>query len=1039
MALSLLVNSVDRTSVLFRDSLNIEQAADTFASTCSFSLLDRNGGLTVSAREEIEISDNGTTLFKGEVSGIEREIVIMGSSERLIHVEAQDYNILLEETVVEEELYEAAMNSDSAIIADLIATYRSDIGASTYVSTLDPATEELFFEAVTLRQALSDLCALTGGTFYVDFDKELHYFSSESNVAAFYLSDSPSGNNPLGYESIRERSDASMLANRFYILGNDVLDWEEDATSVAAYGEREAPIKDNALETDAAVNDRGSSLLATYKDPQLSYTVTTTNGAFLRAGMDIRLVNSVLGVDTTLTIRRLTIGLREDEFVYELEIGAPDSGATGGSRSIEDRIKRIGDNVDRTSQAVFDTVPPSAPTLLTANLTTGVDIDADGHQIVYLQVTWGSVSADDLDHYQVQVSTSSDFSGYTITRDHPSDGDRLERFVGLLGNTTYYVRVRAVDWSGNNSDWSTTRNTTTSADSTPPAQVSGLSAGSSRTLVGLQWTANTEADLAEYEIQRAPDSGGSPGAWSTVAVARLNFYVDEDFTDQEIVDQDTFWYRVRATDTSGNDGSWSSNTSVQLGQIDTDHIAASAITADKIAANTITADKMNVSQLSAIAADMGTITAGVVTGATIRTAASGAQVVMDSTDGLRGFNSSGTMTFQLDVDGSGQLGATGQDPLIWNSSGQLDKINANQIQISMGGGNLLSNSAFLVDDNDDGVPDDWTSAGTASHYDVDQETTTVLIGDYSVKMQLTSGNSSDQYRDLRQLISTEDVAVGDAFTASVYVNVSAISNARARMYLVAYSGGAYHSGIIGDYVDETTSGWQRLTVSGTVPSGADGVGVWLRVQATANDGTVTAYFDGVQLERGDYVTSWKPSLLGNVSIDAARVEVVDGDGSRVWMGKSGSDFGFFTANDDGQKMIGILADDDGSEYIKLYNTSGTVIGRIGRYSLDYSEDDVVIERLASTGATLVLKSGRIWGSPAFAANQYQIGDTIVSATWVSGALTVGEAYIGGTEISDPSAPSANQGRLYFRDNGAGKTQLCVRFNTGAIQVLATQP
>ncbi len=45
----------------------------------------------------------------------------------------------------------------------------------------------------------------------------------------------------------------------------------------------------------------------------------------------------------------------------------------------------------------------------------------------------------------------------------------------------------------------------------------------------------------------------------------------------------------------------------------------------------------------------------------------------------------------------------------------------------------------------------------------------------------------------------------------------------------------------------------------------------------------------------------------------------------------------------------------------------------------------------------------------------------------------------GTEIADPAAPSANQGTLYFRDNGAGKTELVVRFNTGAIQVIATEP
>ena len=41
--------------------------------------------------------------------------------------------------------------------------------------------------------------------------------------------------------------------------------------------------------------------------------------------------------------------------------------------------------------------------------------------------------------------------------------------------------------------------------------------------------------------------------------------------------------------------------------------------------------------------------------------------------------------------------------------------------------------------------------------------------------------------------------------------------------------------------------------------------------------------------------------------------------------------------------------------------------------------------------------------------------------------------------SDASAPAANNGTLYLKDNGAGKTQLAVRFATGAVQILATEP
>lgn len=43
------------------------------------------------------------------------------------------------------------------------------------------------------------------------------------------------------------------------------------------------------------------------------------------------------------------------------------------------------------------------------------------------------------------------------------------------------------------------------------------------------------------------------------------------------------------------------------------------------------------------------------------------------------------------------------------------------------------------------------------------------------------------------------------------------------------------------------------------------------------------------------------------------------------------------------------------------------------------------------------------------------------------------------EISDPAAGAANTARMFCRDNGSGKSQLCVRFASGAVQVIATEP
>ena len=50
-----------------------------------------------------------------------------------------------------------------------------------------------------------------------------------------------------------------------------------------------------------------------------------------------------------------------------------------------------------------------------------------------------------------------------------------------------------------------------------------------------------------------------------------------------------------------------------------------------------------------------------------------------------------------------------------------------------------------------------------------------------------------------------------------------------------------------------------------------------------------------------------------------------------------------------------------------------------------------------------------------------------------------EWFEGSEQPADVPIPLPDGARVYVRDNGAGKTQLVVRFNTGAVQVLATEP
>jgi hypothetical protein len=55
-----------------------------------------------------------------------------------------------------------------------------------------------------------------------------------------------------------------------------------------------------------------------------------------------------------------------------------------------------------------------------------------------------------------------------------------------------------------------------------------------------------------------------------------------------------------------------------------------------------------------------------------------------------------------------------------------------------------------------------------------------------------------------------------------------------------------------------------------------------------------------------------------------------------------------------------------------------------------------------------------------------------------GALTIGGNVFTMTERTDPGVAGTNQGRVYLRDNGSGKTQLVVIFQSGSPIVLATE-
>ena len=82
--------------------------------------------------------------------------------------------------------------------------------------------------------------------------------------------------------------------------------------------------------------------------------------------------------------------------------------------------------------------------------------------------------------------------------------------------------------------------------SDPPAAPTGLTATANNARVDLNWSDNSEPDLAGYTVFRADTAGGpytslAPGLGASV------------YSDTGVVNGTTYYYVVTATDTSGNE------------------------------------------------------------------------------------------------------------------------------------------------------------------------------------------------------------------------------------------------------------------------------------------------------------------------------------------------------------------------------------------------------------------------------------------------------------------------------------------------------
>lgn len=293
-----------------------------------------------------------------------------------------------------------------------------------------------------------------------------------------------------------------------------------------------------------------------------------------------------------------------------------------------------------------DNTVPGAPTWVTP-FSGSTYLDTNGVAKAAVTANWNtplnvdSSTITDGDHYEINLRKTGDTDWATY---NVAWGVNQFRFFDLAVGTQYDIRIRLWDRGANVGAFSSTHQFTTTEDTVAPSTPAAPTVAASMTAVQVTHslgkssggTFNLEQDLAYLEVHQGSSSGFATSNATVIGTILANsgnlqatVPVVATFQVTSTVAQ---WFKVIAVDMSGNKSNASTGASATASLIDDAHI--SDLTVTKVTA--------------------GTVSANWLLGASIRTAASGARVELNST-GFQAYDSGSNNTVNITNSGTFSL------------------------------------------------------------------------------------------------------------------------------------------------------------------------------------------------------------------------------------------------------------------------------------------------------------------------------------------------------------------------------------------------
>lgn len=221
MDITIEINSVDRTSDILVDSIVKEDVINDEKDTLSFRVLKYAGeGFIPEIGQEVEMTVDAVKEFGGVIVSVAKSI--SDGNVAVFDIECADYTHYLNRELVLERYEDKTVNY---IIADIISKYATEFTGVNVDCDITIAT--MLFNRISVSECLEKLSKAVGYYWYVDYDKDIHFFAINDNAAPFGLTDS---NGNWVRETLKITDDLSQIRNIVTVRGSDERGLERTET-----------------------------------------------------------------------------------------------------------------------------------------------------------------------------------------------------------------------------------------------------------------------------------------------------------------------------------------------------------------------------------------------------------------------------------------------------------------------------------------------------------------------------------------------------------------------------------------------------------------------------------------------------------------------------------------------------------------------------------------------------------------------------------------------------------------------------------------